>query len=727
MPASLRFAVGSALAAVVTAPAMAQMTIGWRLASSHGIAACQMVYDAARNRCVAVGEWPSLVQPFSTAEWNGTNWRARPLSTTPPSRSSFGLAYDAGHARVVLFGGELPPNGQALDDTWEYDGLDWIERSPAVRPPARKLPAMTRDLVRGRVLLAGGVGAGTSALVDTWTWNGTTWQNLSAPLPPLLQVAMTAHPPTQQVVLVGNRAGVGETWTFDGTTWTQAVAASTPFGANYRMTTDGANSRIVLLAAGSTTPWQWNGTAWSPFAAAFDGRRFCGLAADGAGRVLAFAGMRLLPNGLFPSLLPLSDTWQLADSGHVRLDSGGPIDVQAPKIAWDATRARLVCVGTASPTSMPNETWEYDGAAWQARTAPTPSPAIDACMCFDFLRGRTVRFGGGRVNFLSFLPTAELSEWDGTQWHVLPASGPPRMAHAMTYDLTRGCVLVFGGEGPSGLATDTWKWDGTNWTQLAVIGPPPRVRAGLAFDQFRSCAVLFGGQTSTLALLGDTWEWDGMTWRQIVPLTSPQPRQLPLFDYDPTRQRAVLMGGSGSSGGLHDAWEWDGINWQQVATSVPEILPSPAPTAVMAGDHWLLVSQGSTWFGHPAAARTSLVGTGCGGTSAPALRADCDPVLGGSAFAAELHHAAPNAPFLLGVGVGRANTPIGGGCTIYVPQLDAVRQGTAGTSGFAAVPLSVPPGPQLLGIEVSLQAAPRDTGAALGFALTNAVVARIGL
>src|SRR5262245_34918805 len=262
MPASLRLAVGAAFAAIVATPAMTQ-SVAWRLASSHGMASCQMVYDAARDRVVAVGESTSLMQPFATTEWDGTSWRARPLSPAPPARDSFGLAYDAGHSRVVLFGGTLT-SGALLDDTWEYDGLLWTARSPAVRPSARRSPAMTWDLARGCVLLAGGA-INTSTLVHTWTWNGTNWQNASTPIPALNWVTMASHPSTQRVVLVGNRSSsVAETWTFDGSNWTQATAASTPWGSRYRMTTDSARNRIVLLATDSATPWQWNGTAWTP-------------------------------------------------------------------------------------------------------------------------------------------------------------------------------------------------------------------------------------------------------------------------------------------------------------------------------------------------------------------------------------------------------------------------------------------------------------------------------
>jgi len=121
-----------------------------------------------------------------------------------------------------------------------------------------------------------------------------------------------------------------------------------------------------------------------------------------------------------------------------------------------------------------------------------------------------------------------------------------------------------------------------------------------------------------------------------------------------------------------------------------------------------------------------VVGAACGAATLPALRTHGVPVTGTNAFAVELHRAGANAPFLLAIGVGTASTPIGAGCTVYLPQIDESRVAFAGPSGYAEVPLPVPNAPQLIGLEVSLQAGALDATAPLGFALSNGVVARVG-
>ncbi|MER3513473.1 MAG: hypothetical protein C4310_02960, partial [Chloroflexota bacterium] len=66
-------------------------------------------------------------------------------------------------------------------------------------------------------------------------------------------------------------------------------------------------------------------------------------------------------------------------------------------------------------------------------------------------------------------------EWNGTTWtqRTPDPTPPPRRRHALTYDMARGAVVLFGGEGASGLLNDTWEWDGLAWTQPLAQTPTP--------------------------------------------------------------------------------------------------------------------------------------------------------------------------------------------------------------------------------------------------------------
>src|SRR6187551_468554 len=88
---------------------------------------------------------------------------------TPGGRAGMGMAYDAAHGQVVMFGGVI--NGGWLNDTWTWNGTHWTPHTAAHRPFARMQMGMAYDAAHGQVVLFGGVGPGFLG-DDTWTWDG---------------------------------------------------------------------------------------------------------------------------------------------------------------------------------------------------------------------------------------------------------------------------------------------------------------------------------------------------------------------------------------------------------------------------------------------------------------------------------------------------------------------------------------------------------------------------
>ena len=59
------------------------------------------------------------------------------LTADPPFRPLWpGMAYDSARGVTVLFGGGIGPNTQ-YNDTWEWDGTSWTERTTLNKPTAR--------------------------------------------------------------------------------------------------------------------------------------------------------------------------------------------------------------------------------------------------------------------------------------------------------------------------------------------------------------------------------------------------------------------------------------------------------------------------------------------------------------------------------------------------------------------------------------------------------------
>ena len=197
-------------------------------------------------------------------------------------------------------------------------------------------------------------------------------------------------------------------------------------------------------------------------------------------------------------------------------------------------------------------------------TAPTPrgTPRLASDP-----NGHVVLFGGG---------DNQTWIWDGAEWTLQnPAQSPPARSNSnIAYDSGHRQVVVFGGQGLGPAYTkfsDTWLWDGSNWTESPQIGPSARTDAAMAYDSQHGQVVLFGGQYANGTSVNDTWLWDGSTWSLAHPAVSPAARHGHAMAYDSTGQ-VVLFGGNNGSSNFGDTWRWDGTNWTQ-------LMPQNSPPA----------------------------------------------------------------------------------------------------------------------------------------------------
>ena len=243
-------------------------------------------------------------------------------------------------------------------------------------------------------------------------------------------------------------------------------------------------------------------------------------------------------------------------------------------MAYEAAHQRVVLFGGAGgsggTSALSNDTWGWDGVSWTQLADMGPPARRNHAMAYDESRHRLVLFGGYTPGYVG-----DTWEWDGTEWTQVADIGPAaRMGCALVYDTVRQRVLLFGGENytlspPNNYFSDTWEWDGREWTQLADMGPPPRAGHAMVFDSSRECLVLFGGYwqpgAQSVVWLSDTWEWDedaGWVKRQDMGSRSMyQPKMVH------TEAHTVLFGypevGWGAAGGAGQTWEWDDNLWTQ--------------------------------------------------------------------------------------------------------------------------------------------------------------------
>ncbi len=315
-----------------------------------------------------------------------------------------------------------------------------------------------------------------------------SWSQVpSGPVPTGYNGQLAYHKPTDQLLLYGAGILYDEMWTFQGSTWTRRTPRVSPgdrgdYGICYR-----PDARDIFLFGGD----RWTGSA----------------------------------------SLSLGDTWSWNGSRWQPLGFGGPAR-SGMAMAYDTDRKRIVMFGgvrsTLAGAIMLADTWEWDGLQWISVTTPVaPSPRVGSGMTYDPVRRRVVLFGGV---FPGQYPLGDTWEYDGSTWTQLsPALAPGAREPSLTWDSAREVAVLFGGVDFTvpwvQFWTDTWEWDGSNWSQRLVTSPGGVYNAGTfrpVFDTKRRRVV---------SILND-------------PLTNA--RQL--WSYGPTSPATVATYGAGCAG-----------------------------------------------------------------------------------------------------------------------------------------------------------------------------------
>ncbi len=256
-----------------------------------------------------------------TWSYNGSSWSLLHPQSSPPARA-FGAmvsyiipvgfkSFDPSMNKfgIILFGG-LSSNGQYLDDTWGWNGSNWVKLNTLNHPSARIMPAMSLssgNSDKSSIVLYGGLNPSGDALGDTWIFNGNNWVDMNPKFspPPLAGASMALGPDGLNngnhnvAILFGGMTGslssnpvlLNDTWVWNNNTWAKlhplvspparAGASFAPSPVNVSQTSfssgfpsqDHHVFQDVLfggLRAGSTLnifnsyndTWVWNNNTW---------------------------------------------------------------------------------------------------------------------------------------------------------------------------------------------------------------------------------------------------------------------------------------------------------------------------------------------------------------------------------------------------------------------------------------------------------------------------------
>ncbi|MFN8583473.1 MAG: hypothetical protein U0163_21165 [Gemmatimonadaceae bacterium] len=262
----------------------------------------------------------------------------------------------------------------------------------------------------------------------------------------------------------------------------------------------------------------------------------------------------------------LGDTWEWNGTTWILRATDGPSPRYACAISYDAARGVIVLFGGYG-SSQDDILWEWDGQEWTRRDSSGPVHRGHRSMAYDTRRNVVVLYGAGENDYEP--PEETTWEWNGMNWTGVERPGPrAREAHAMAFDTLRNETILFGGiEGAGASLGDTWGWDGHTWALRATTGPSPRNFHAMAYDSDRAVAVLFGGAADPNGnqLFSDTWEWNGQEWT-LVSTEGPSPRWGHQMAYDSMRKLIVLQGGDPSG---QQTWEWNGSVWTRRLVDQP--------------------------------------------------------------------------------------------------------------------------------------------------------------
>lgn len=494
-----------------------------------------MAYDPVNRRVILFGGYDSFFTLFDdTWAWDGRTWTRLAPATRPPARWGHALATDYNRGRVVMFGGSLSagPISPGTDEIWEWDGTDWTQMHPAVRPGFRSGHAMAYDSQDQRVLVYGGSTAGGGLTYgDTWSWDGTTWRQgaIGDGGPgPRTSPAMATDPGTGRPVLYG---GVlyrvtpplvfNDTWSWNGHGWVKQVSQP-DLHVGGVLCEDGR--RVILFGGGSGTigtpspvdtwAWEGQGSTWS---------RVDNPAITPQGAVLYHAGLdafvTLVGDSASAWLTTLSrDGRQNPPLTTLPSNAGGH---------WGYHQDLDVILFVKY---LGTETWTWDRQQW-ARIADSPRHVSGWSVWYDRNRRKLVFASANARSFV---------EWDASGWVERPFQGgpPARQGASFGYDPRRDRVVLYGGYDARQLLEDTWEWDGQTWVQVLAVSPMGPGGGALVYSPAHE------GLLTVFDNDREVWLWDGQAWRMLAAqaLRSYADRvTLNGSAYDPSRNRLMVF------------------------------------------------------------------------------------------------------------------------------------------------------------------------------------------
>jgi hypothetical protein len=441
----------------------------WRQTGSDGpqVLNPTLTWDGARNEVLMVG----LAENGTTVMYRylGSAWERIQPETLPDCVSLTGMVWQQHNGKVLMAGGGCI-NGNALGQTWEWDGVNWTRITTTGGVIGGVIGhAMTYDSARGETILFGGSEFGFDRS-DTYRYRDGRWLRVGttySPGPRSLMVFESA-PEHNAAWLFGGLNAFGDLWKYANGNWQRVAAENQPSTCLFPAGTwDSARKRLVIVCNDSSVH-EWDGESWTAF----------------------------------PSL-----------------DKKPPV-LQWRSFVYDPKLGRSVLYGGWSG-NYSRETWTWNGSTWtKVDSKKHPGFRALAMMFFDPVSQRTILYGGiGRTSQEGkLIRFGDTWAFDGKDWVELTnvSSPPPRYGALIGVDPQSGLVHMVGGKDENeAFIDDHYTWNGSKWSLVAANTElPARQNGGLTWDPTLERMTIFGGFAGYY--FSDLWTLTEEGWRPVI-------------------------------------------------------------------------------------------------------------------------------------------------------------------------------------------------------------------
>ncbi|MCO6437556.1 MAG: immunoglobulin domain-containing protein [Phycisphaerae bacterium] len=351
----------------ITGATSSNLTIAGAHFEDEGVYRCRVT-----DGCESVYSNPALLT-LPTPGW------VHRTSSGPVRRLAYttDMAYNLHRGVSVLYGGFGP--GDYLDDTWEWDGVEWTQRFPAHNPGKRGQHEMVFDTTRNTVLLFGGWSATAGLNADVWEYDGIDWTLLTtSPNGPTIdygkQGDVAYDSARGKMILLAEYVygptPTNRTWEFDSraATWQETYTGNGPTPYDTPIVFDPVRGYTLAQEYGLVGSWQgsyaYANNIWSAFSGAAVLQRYWPVMAYDTvrSRPTAYGCCRNIgsPSAYHTDTYAFSgDQWQqILPEFHPNL-----FDAEVPAaMVFDTRRRAMVMVGNTYNNSTgqnPLDTWEY--------------------------------------------------------------------------------------------------------------------------------------------------------------------------------------------------------------------------------------------------------------------------------------------------------------------------------------------------------------------------------